>query len=145
MVAAGGHMAHMGFGFGVLNFFGTILFFVFAIMAIKLIFRGMRYSGFSPEGSPDWRQKAKERYRSWAQEDKPQATRSQDEAMQVARDRLANSELSPEEFEDVKDALKATQSNGYQKHDDALHTVRMRFAKGELSKEEFDAVIKALS
>lgn len=145
MVVAGGHMAHMGFGFGVLNFFGTILFFVFAIMAIKLMFKGMRYSGFGPEGSTDWRQKAKERYRAWAQDDKAQATHGQDEAMQIARDRLANSELSPEEFEAIKEALKARQSNGYQKHDDALHTVRMRFAKGELSKEEFDAVIKALS
>lgn len=129
--AYGGHAA---FGLGFLNLLGTILFFVFLVFAFKMFFRGMRYSG------------AKNGFGSWNWQGPSNGHRHhEDEAMKVARERLAQSEISPEEFETLKSGLRASapQEPGYRR-DSALATARMRFAQGELSQEEFDAVKKAL-
>ena len=67
--------------------------------------------------------------------------------MRVARERLANSELSPEEFVTLKEGLRMSAPHGEAtpyRRDSALTTARMRFAQGEISREEFEAVKKAL-
>ncbi len=143
-----GHM--FGFGLGFLNFIGTLLFFGFMLMAIRMVFFGSRFAGGRSCGG-HWRQKMMERSRHWSEDRGPAAhfgSPASDDAMQVARDRLANSELSPEEFETIKQGLKDSQpetGDHFRRHDSALNTARLRFAKGELSREEFDAVRKALS
>jgi putative membrane protein len=84
-----------------------------------------------------------------------------DEALETARVRLARSELTPEQFEDLKRALTSAQqarseawqdmrnewrgkARGWMGRDDALETARMRFAKGEISAEEFKMIENAL-
>jgi uncharacterized membrane protein len=88
-----------------------------------------------------------------------------DEAMETARERVARSELTPEQFEEMKRALKTEEAskNEYSSRDDwrdmkremrrgwnggskdnALETARMRFAKGEISTEEFEMIRRAL-
>ena len=129
-LAYGGHAM---FGLGFLNLLGTILFFVFLVFAFKMFFKGMRYSRAG--GGPPW---------DWHGPSHGHKHR-EDEAMKVARERLAGSEISPEEFETLKSGLRASapQEPGY-RQDSALATARMRFAQGEISQEEFDAVKKAL-
>ena len=86
-----------------------------------------------------------------------------DEAMETARERLARSELSPEQFEDIKRGLQGEsntrETRGGEWHDpkrdlkdarrgwgkdNALETARLRFAKGEISSEEFEMIRRAL-
>ncbi len=140
MALAFSHGAHVGFGFAFLNFFGTILFFIFMLFVIKMMFRGMRFSGRNSWSDEPWR----DRVGGWMN-DKPQPT-AKDEAMDIARNRLAGSELSPKEFEVIKQGLKDSQiDTSFSKHDGALSTARVRFAKGEISLSEFEAVLKALA
>jgi putative membrane protein len=163
MALAFGHGLHMGFGLGFLNLLGTVLFFMFFLMALKFFFR-LRHSGNESDWvGPDWRRKAYQRYRSWAQDsegldrnghkrhrvpDEQVWSHINDEAMQVARERLANGELSPEAFETIKQGLLGSETSEAARDyrlDSALSICRLRFAKGELSLEEFEAVKKALS
>ena len=140
MALAYGYGAHAGFGFAFLNFFGTVLFFIFMLFVIKMMFKGMKYSGRGSWSVP-WRESS----RAWI-DDGPKA--HNDEAIQVARTRLANSEISPEEFDVIKQGLKdsdTSYSKSPYQHDDALKTARLRFAKGELTLEEYETVLKALS
>ena len=89
-----------------------------------------------------------------------------DEALETLRVRLAKSELTPEQFEQIKQSLETKQSSpsewrssdGWQDmkrefrgqfrnwggKDGALETARMRFAKGEISTEEFEMIKRAL-
>ncbi|MCA9835639.1 MAG: SHOCT domain-containing protein [Trueperaceae bacterium] len=146
MAHAFGYGHAFGFGLGFLNFIGTLVFFFFMIWALKMVFAGSRFGpGRSCGGH--WRQKMAERYRHWSEESDAPAHHP-DGAMKVARDRLASSELRPEEFETIKQGLKDSQPEAgdhFRRHDSALATARLRFAKGELSREEFDAVRKALA
>ena len=130
-LAYGGH-AMIGLGF--LNLLGTLLFFGFLVFAFKMFFRGMKVSRANGGPGP-W---------NWQGPSHSHNPR-EDEAMKVAKERLAQSEISPEEYETVKRGLRAStpQQEGY-RQDSALATARMRFAQGELSQEEFDAVMKAL-
>jgi uncharacterized membrane protein len=159
MALAGGFYGHgLGFGLGFLNFIGTILFFIFIFMLIKFFIRGSRYAGHRPwHGRGDWSkddwgrrgppwmreefwQGRKEGSRPWSW-----YSEAGDEAMSVARERLAQGEITPEQFEAVKGGLKvdmADSSSG--RFDKALHLARLRFAKGEITLEEFEAVKKTL-
>jgi uncharacterized membrane protein len=93
---------------------------------------------------------------------------ARDEAMETARERVARSELTPEQFEEMKRALKTEEvsrndmpgrddwrdmkrewrdvKRGWNSgsKDNALETARMRFAKGEISTEEFEMIRRAL-
>ncbi len=89
-----------------------------------------------------------------------------DEALETARERLARSELTPEQFEEIKRSLMTPQSNasewrsseGWQDmkrefrgmsrnwggKDNAIETARVRLAKGEISTEEFEMIKRTL-
>jgi uncharacterized membrane protein len=166
MVHAGGFYGMHGFGFGLgfLNLIGTILFFIFIFMLIKFFVRGARYAGHRNwHGRGDWNKRDWSR-RDWNRGDwkgkapwmsekfwmdDKEGSRSydtDDEAMNTARERLAQGEITPEQFETVKQGLKVDMSDSpLGRHDKAVHLARLRFAKGEISLEEFDAVKKALA
>jgi uncharacterized membrane protein len=174
MVLAGGFHGMHGFGFGLgfLNFIGTILFFVFIFMLIKFFVRGARYANYrgwdrgerggrgwnrSDWGRGDWGKGA-----PWMREEFWQNRKGgprpwhgdwhgdrdndvDDEAMTIARERLAKSEITPEQFETIKQGLKVDMSDASAgRFDKAVHLARVRFAKGEITPEEFEAVKKIL-
>lgn len=130
-LAYGGHAM---FGLGFLNLIGTLLFFGFLVFAFKMFFRGMRYSKANGAPGP-W---------NWGPSHAHRHHDHEDEAMKLAKERLAQSDISPEDFETLKSGLKASAPQPGYRQDSALATARMRFAQGELSQEEFDAVKKAL-
>jgi hypothetical protein len=87
-----------------------------------------------------------------------------DEALETARQRLAKSELTPEQFEEIKRSLETKQASEWRSSDgwrdmkrefrgqfrnwggkdNALETARLRLAKGEISTEEFEMMKRAL-
>jgi uncharacterized membrane protein len=167
MVHAGGFYGMHGFGFGLgfLNLLGTILFFVFIFMLIKFFVKGARYAGYrnwqgrgdwggrSPRDwknsagkNGDWKTKApwmSEKF--WAEGRENSRPDVDDEAMNVARERVAQGEITPEQFETIKQGLKVDMSDSpLGRHDKAVHLARLRFAKGEIGLEEFEAVKKTL-
>jgi uncharacterized membrane protein len=165
MVLAGGFngMHGLGFGLGFLNFIGTILFFVFVFMLIKFFVKGRRYAGHRGwHGRGDWNKNDWKRGdwgkgAPWMREEFWQQRREgsrpeggdwqehSDEAMNVARERLAQGEITPEQFETIKQGLKVDMSDSSGgRFDKALHVARLRFAKGEITSEEFEAVKKTL-
>jgi uncharacterized membrane protein len=162
MVLAGGfHGMHgVGFGLGFLNFIGTILFFVFIFMLIKFFIRGSRYAPYRGWNRGDW---SKHDWRKsdwgknapwmreefWQHRNRPwhgdSESDTDDEAMGVARERLAKSEITPEQFETIRQGLKVDRSDSSGgRFDKAVHLARLRFAKGEITSEEFEAVKKTL-
>jgi uncharacterized membrane protein len=161
MEHAGFYAMHgFGFGLGFLNFIGTILFFIFIFMVIKFFIRNARYAGHRGwhgrgDGGKDnwnrgdWGRKApwmSEKF--WEGKEGPRRGYGEvdDEAMNVARERVAQGEVTPEQFETIKGGLKVDMSDSpLGRHDRAVHLARLRFAKGEISLEEFEAVKKALS
>lgn len=171
MVLAGGfHGMHgLGFGLGFLNFIGTILFFFFIFMVIKFFIRGSRYAGHRGwHGRGDWSKSdwkrgdgntgGWNRGAPWMREEFWQQRKegfrpggrdwnsdSDDEAMSVARERLAQGEINPEQFETIKGGLKVDMSDSSGgRFDKAVHLARLRFAKGEITSDEFEAVKKTL-
>jgi uncharacterized membrane protein len=175
VLAGGFHAMHgLGFGLGFLNLIGTILFFFFIFMVIKFFIRGSRYAGHrgwhgrGDLGRNDWKKGDGStggwnrsdwgRGAPWMREEFWQQRRegfrpggrdwnseSDDEAMTVARERLAGSEITPEQFETIKGGLKVDMSDSSRgRFDKAVHTARLRFAKGEITSEEFEAVKKTL-
>ncbi len=140
--------AGFGFGLGFLNFIGTILFLVFLFWAFKAIFRGFRYAGGRGSG---WSGRG-----PWGWHKHHHGGHDSDEAMSAARERLAQGDIDPEEYEAIKQGLAADRPSdssdssgyrgyGYRRTDSALALARMRFAKGEISAEEFEAVRKTLN
>jgi uncharacterized membrane protein len=126
------HGMGFGFGLGFLNFLGTVLFFVLLVWALKLFFRGER--GWTPPG----------RYRRWERGEG-------DEAMKAARERLAQGEISANEFEAIKKGLRSDAPQEgppfeawFKRRDGALDSVRLRLARGEITIDEFEAVKRAL-
>jgi putative membrane protein len=118
---------------GFLNLLGMILFFVFLVWGFKMFFRGLRYSN----GAGWMSGSCGPRYRV-----------QHDEAVETARQRLAQGDIDAEEFEAIKSGLK-TESTWVQGwapwgRDRAIEVARMRFAKGEITFEEFEAVKKTL-
>jgi uncharacterized membrane protein len=168
MVEAGGfygmHGMHgFGFGLGFLNFIGTILFFIALFALIRFLIKGARYAGYRNwqgrgdwnrnewksggwKNPGDWKNKApwmSEKF--WSDDKGGSHPDLDDEAMRVARERVAQGEITPEQFETVKQGLKVDMSDSpLGRHDKAVHLARLRFAKGEISLEEFEAVKKAL-
>jgi uncharacterized membrane protein len=148
MAFAYGVGAHVGFGLGFLNFLGTILFFLFLFMLVKMIFRGMRHGG--PRGG--WSSRGWGGPR-WSRHDHgPSGDRSghDDEAMTTARERFAEGDLDADAFAGIKQALasdRPSADDGYgpHRHDRALSLARMRLARGEITPEEYDTVRKALN
>ena len=82
---------------------------------------------------------------------------NQDQAMTVARERLARSEITPEQFETIKKSLETRKAapdqtehdwkerfGNWSNNDSALNVARMRLAKGEISSEEFEMIRRAL-
>lgn len=145
----------MGFGFGFLNFIGTILFFVFLFALLRLFFKGMRYSamGRGPRGwGGPWMGRGMGH--GWGRHGwggMIGGWNGRDDALETARERLARSEITPEQFETIKKGLETRRQHedeqpwrGWAGKDDALETARVRFARGEISAEEFEMIKRAL-
>jgi uncharacterized membrane protein len=161
MVLAGGFsgMHGLGFGLGFLNLIGTILFFFFIFMVIKFFIKGSRYAGHRGwHGRGEWNRNdwgrrgspwMNEKFWMEGKEGQHRGHRNDgdvdDEAMSVARERLAQGEINPEQFETIKQGLKVDMSDSSGgRFDKAVHLARLRFAKGEITSEEFEAVKKTL-
>ncbi len=164
MVLAGGFHGMHGFGFGLgfLNLIGTVLFFAFIFMLIKFFVRGARYAGYRNwQGRGDWSKRDWKRdnwkgddwknkapwlsEKFWSEGKEGLHPNTEDEAMNVARERVAQGEITPEQFETIKQGLKVDMSDvPLGRHDRAVHLARLRFAKGEITSEEFEAVKRTL-
>jgi uncharacterized membrane protein len=157
MALAGGFYGHgLGFGLGFLNFIGTILFFIFIFMLIKFFVKGRHYAGHRNwHGRGEWNRGDWGRRgppwmneKFWSQDKeglRPGYSDADDEAMSVARERLAQGTITPEQFETIRGGLKVDMSDSSGgRFDKAVHLARLRFAKGEITAEEFEAVKKTL-
>lgn len=147
----------MGFGFGFLNFIGTILFFVFLFALLRMFFRGWRYAGMGrgPRGGSGGPWMARGMGHGWGRHGWGSmlgGLNSRDEALETARERLAKSEITPEQFETIRKGLETRRQRdddeqpwrGWTGKDEALETARLRFARGEISAEEFEMIKRAL-
>jgi putative membrane protein len=143
----------MGFfpmmAFGFFKLFGILLFLALLFLLFRLLTRGPRYAGYGPgswgAGRGSWRSRGT--MAGWF---------GRDEALETARERLARSEITPEQFETIRSGLEPKAESrtwdargnhdGWRgwRRDDALDTARMRFARGEISGEEFEMIRKAL-
>ncbi len=153
----------MGFGFGFLNFIGTILFFVFLFGLLRMFFRGWRHAGMGRGGmggngwGGPWM--ARGMGQGWGRHGwggMMGGWNGRDDALETARERLARSEITPEQFETIKKGLETRRQREENQSweqpwrglmggkDDALETARLRFAKGEISAEEFEMIKRAL-
>ncbi|MEZ4608468.1 MAG: SHOCT domain-containing protein [Deinococcales bacterium] len=144
-------MAHAygygGFGLGFLNFLGTIIFFILIFKLIQMF--AYKWRSSSPDGS-SWsygrgchshsRHHRYDKYRHWR--DGTESSTAVDDALMVARERLAKGELDAATFESTKETLKVEAGTTFDK---AMNIARLRFAKGEISREEFEAVKKTLA
>jgi len=175
-----GHGMGMGFGLGFLNFIGTILFIFIVIWVIKMVVRGFRGCAFEgPGGDEDrasgwagrgWRGPGGHGYRydyrggrgRHSRHGSHEGRQRRDEALEVARERLARGQINAEEYERLRKGLDGGPSAGASatsggegfpgaasgqrrpRRDQALEIARMRFATGELTSEEFDGVKRAL-
>lgn len=135
MAYAFGYGAHMGFGFGFLNFLGTILFIIAIVWFIKFFVRG----GRGPWGGPWGRSN---RWRNG----------HRDDALRTARERFAAGEITREQYDALRGGLEREAENGYggpphwfNGGDSAMELARMRFARGELTREEFETIRKGLT
>jgi uncharacterized membrane protein len=137
-------------GFGMFGFFHFIwsLFWLFAfVWVIRFFARGMKHSkGWS--NSRGWGRKMWQDFGQMG---------NQDQAMSTARERLAKSEITPEQFETIKKSLETRKAaseheehdwkeriGNWANNDSALNVARMRLAKGEISSEEFEMIRRAL-
>ncbi len=160
VLAHGMQGAGMGFGFGFLNLVGNLLFLFLIFWLIKNLVFSWRNGDFGggswgpglggsggPGGPGSNRKQRKEAWKARQQESANAAPQA-DDALAVARQRVAEGEIQPEEFEVIKQGLSNDHVNqdgwSARAHDSALDTARMRFAKGEISLEEFEAVKKTL-
>lgn len=144
-----GGAGSMGFGFMFLNFIGHVLFLLLIFWVIKNFVFNMRGETVGNWGPPgNWRSRKeawKARHQNSQDSSDNQATPKTDAAMTTARQRLADGEIQPYEFELIQQGLGTKQANQADfPNDSAIDTARMRFAKSELTAEEFEAVKKAL-
>jgi uncharacterized membrane protein len=140
MVHAGGFYGMHGAGFGFFNPLGFILFLVVIVLLVRFFVKSGRYGAWQGNGMRgDWNRSA-----PWVQA--RETNEVNDEALSVARERLAKGEINPEQFETIKGGLKVDVSNApLGRHDTALQVARERFAKSEITLEEFEAVKKILA
>jgi uncharacterized membrane protein len=142
-----------GFGFMFLNLLGNLLFLALLIGAIMFFVRGARFAGGRGPGNwGGWSRSMRGGpwmnnfgMRGWAQ----------DGALEIARTRLAKSEITPEQYEELRKGLEAREQarvreaerNGpgfSWRRDGALETARMRFATGEITHEQFEVIRSTL-
>ena len=154
----------MGMGFDpgfffIVGFFkvlGWVLLLGLIVGALRS-FKRARFAGQGWGGRGGWNSRGMMGGGNWG---------GRDEALEMARERLAKSELTPEGFEEIKRSLVTPQnptsewrsSDGWQDmkrefrgmsrnwggKDGAIETARVRFAKGEISTEEFEMIKRAL-
>jgi uncharacterized membrane protein len=137
-------------GFGMFGFFHFLwsLFWLFAfIWVIRFFARGMKYSKSWGHGR-GWGRKMWHEFGQIS---------NHDQAMTVARERLARSEITPEQFETIKKSLETRKISpdhnehdwkerfgNWSNNDSALGVARLRLAKGEISSEEYEMIRRAL-
>jgi uncharacterized membrane protein len=146
---------------GLFKVFGWLLFLGLIFGAIRF-FRRARYAGMGGGwgGRGGWN--PQRMMGAWG-------GFGRDEAMETARERLAKSELTPEQFEEIKRGLGGNEARagndmaggnrgdwhdmkrewrdvkrGFSGKDNALETARLRLAKGEISAEEFEMIRRTL-
>lgn len=177
-----GHGMGMGFGLGFLNFIGTILFIIAVVWAIKFLIRGFRGCAYDRGdddgvngsgsgghgwgghgwGGRGWRGPGGFGYGPRGFERHARHLRhggrhGQDEALAVARERLARGQIGTEEFEKLRAGLERESTGAADfdagagdvgprssRRDRATEVARLRFASGEISQEEFAALKQAL-
>ncbi len=121
--------------------FFKVLWFVFLIALIFAAIRWLKHGGRARAMAWGGREQFKDMWRQGKHEwrNKWQAQGS-DDALQTARVRLAKSELSPEQFQDLKTQLEISSES-----DPALKIARQRLASGEITLETFQMIKNALS
>ena len=142
-----------GFGFGLFHLLGNLLFLALLIGAVMFFLRGARFAGRGPGNWGGWSRSM--RGTAWMNN-----FVARDGALEIARTRLAKSEITPEQYEELRKGLEArTRENqareaeqhnehGFSRrdwtHDGALETARMRFATGEITHEQFEVIRSTL-
>jgi uncharacterized membrane protein len=136
-----------GFGFMFLHLLGNLFFLALLIGAIMFFVRGARFAGGRGPGNwGGWSRSM--RGNSWMNN-----FAARDGALEVARTRLAKSEITPEQFEELRKGLEAREAREHEQRnepgfswqrDDALETARMRFATGEITHEQFEVIRSTL-
>jgi len=142
----GAYGGSMGFGFVFLNFVGHVLFLLLIFWLIKnfvFAMRGESGSGWGPSSGSWASSKWKARHQD-GQNAQGMTQPKVDTATTTARQRLADGEITPEEFGVIQQGLSSQVTQANASNDSALETARMRFAKSEITAEEFEAVKKAL-
>ena len=121
--------------------FFKVLWFVFLIALIFAAIRWLKHGGRTRAMAWGGREQFKDMWRQGKHEwrNKWQAQQGSDDALQTARVRLAKSELTPEQFEDLKQQLEIASES-----DPALKIARQRLASGEISLETFQMIKNAL-
>ena len=136
-----------GFGFMFLHLLGNLFFLALLIGAVLFFLRGTRFAaGRGPGNWGGWSRSM--RGNSWMNN-----FAARDGALEVARIRLAKSEITPEQYEELRKGLEAREAREREQHNDggfswrrdwthdaALETARMRFATGEITHEQFEAI-----
>jgi uncharacterized membrane protein len=142
-----------GFGFMFLHLLGNLFFLALLIGAIMFFVRGGRFA--AGRGPGNWG--------GWSRSMRAQPWMNnfvgRDGALEVARTRLAKSEITPEGFEELRKGLEAREQareqtraqaaerneSGFSwRTDNALETARMRFATGEITHEQFEVIRSTL-
>ena len=132
-----------GFGFMFLHFLGNLLLLALLIGAILFFVRGARFAG----GRGNWNGWSRSmRGGPWMNN-----FMGRDGALEIARLRLAKSEITPEQYEELRKGLEAKAREAERnepgfswRRDDALETARMRFATGEITLEQFEMIRRTL-
>ena len=137
-----------GFGFGLmfLHLLGNLFFLALLIGAILFFVRGTRFAG--GRGPGNWG--------GWSRSMRGNPWMNnfvgRDGALEVARTRLAKSEITPEQYEELRKGLEAREAREREQRnetrfwrtDNALETARMRFATGEITHEQFEVLRSTL-
>lgn len=155
-----------GFPFGLmfLNFVGMILFFILIVMAVKFVVRGARGRGNHGNGGFCGAQTRKHGHHGkpsahgWGHQGEGRHDR-RDEALDLARERLARGEINAGEYQQLRTDLAAGNATGgggkphgghhghhggRGRRDRALGVARLRFASGEISVDDFQSIRAAL-
>lgn len=138
-----------GFGFMFLHLLGNLFFLALLIGAIMFFVRGGRFAG--GRGPGNWNGWSRMRGTSWMNNFASRGW-AHDGALEVARTRLAKSEITPEQYEELRKGLETREARERKQHDEpgfwqtdsALETARMRFATGEITHEQFEVLRSTL-
>jgi uncharacterized membrane protein len=134
-----------GFGFGLFHLLGNLLFLALLVGAVMFFLRGTRFA--AGRGPGNWNGWARPmRGGPWMNN-----LAGRDPALEIARTRLAKSEITPEEYAELRKGLETRAREAERnepgfswRRDDALETARMRFATGEIKHEQFEMIRRAL-